>query len=102
MVFQAPNTLTVARGATFGAGAAVSDFGVGDTIALNGYQDGEVAQEVYGNDGIPHYANPAITFAYDGETLDVIQSGSVTIAAIPIGPGYKLAGFSATEVAVLA
>jgi hypothetical protein len=97
VVFQAPNTLTVELGTTFAAGAAVSDFAVGDTILLGGYQDGLLAQAIYGNDGIPHDANPSITFGYDGATLDVIQSNTATIAAIPIGPGYLLAGFSASE-----
>ncbi len=97
VVFQAPNTLTVSQGTTFGAGAAVSDFGVGDTLLLSGYEDGSLAQQIYGNNGVTHDANPSITFGYDGATLDVIQSGTATIATIPIGPGYKLAGFSAAE-----
>src|SRR5208282_4904962 len=92
IVFQAPNTLTLANGLTFAASASVSEFGVGDTIALSGYQDGILAPYIYGKDGIPHYTDPAITFSYDGETLSVIQSGAATIAAIPIGPGYDVAG----------
>jgi len=96
VVFQAPNTLTINQGTTFGASAAVSDFGVGDTIVLGGYEDGILAPYIY-HDASPHYTDPAITFAYDGETLDVIQSGATTIAAIPIGPGYDVNGFAVSE-----
>ncbi len=97
VVFQAPNTLTIDSGTTFAASAMVSDFGVGDTIVLGGYQDGILAPYIYGNDGVPHFTDPAITFGYDGETLSVIQSGTTTLETIPIGPGYTLAGFSVTE-----
>ena len=97
VVFAAPNTLTISGGTTFEVGASVSDFGVGDTIVLGGYQDGILAPYIYGNDGVPHFTDPAITFGYDGETLSVIQSGTTTIEAIPIGPGYNVAGFAATE-----
>jgi hypothetical protein len=97
IIFQAPNTLTLANGSTFEAGASVAGFGVGDTIALTGYQDGSIASIVFGNDGITHYPNPAITFGYDGNTLSVIQSGTATIQTIPIGPGYDVTGFTATD-----
>ena len=107
VVFQAPNTLTINLGTTFDA--SVTNFGVGDTIALTGYQDGELASYIYGNDGIPHYADPSITFGYDNETLSVLESGTIiasgtttvvsdmTIAAIPIGPGYNVNGFAVSE-----
>ena len=107
VVFQAPNTLTLSQGTTFSAGAEVTNFGVGDTLALTGYQDGTFASYIYGNDGVTHIADPAISFGYDGDILSVIRSsiangGATTIAAIPVGAGYVLSGFTATPLAGLA
>ncbi len=86
VVFQAPNTLKIGKGTTFGAGASIVGFGVGDTLDLTGYFD--VTQI-----GI----DQTITFAYDGNTLSVIRGGSTTLEAIAIGAGYDVTGFQATE-----
>ena len=104
IVFQTPNTLAIAAGTSFAASAAVSDFGVGDTIALTGYEDGTYASFIYGNDGVTHIADPTISLSYNGTVLSVIRSsiadgGATTIAAIPVGAGYVLNGFTATPLA---
>ncbi len=96
VVFQAPNTVDINQGAS--TNGSFVDFGVGDTIALTGYQDGPFAQEIFGNDGIPHGTDPTITFGYNGQTLDVIRGGTLTIATLAVGPGYNLNGFAATYV----
>ena len=94
VVFQAPNTVSITQGAV--TDGSFVDFGVGDTIALTGYQDGPFAQAIFGNDGIAHGADPTITFGYDGQTLDVIRGGTLAIATLAVGPGYNLNGFAAT------
>ena len=96
VVFQAPNTLDINQGVL--TNGSFVDFGVGDTIALTGYQDGALAQDIFPNDGIPHGADPTITFGYDGQTLDVIRGGTLTIATLTVGAGYDLSGFTATTV----
>ncbi len=91
VVFQAPNTLDINRGAV--TNGSFVGFGVGDTIALTGYQDGALAQDIFPNDGIPHGSDPTITFGYDGQTLDVIRGGTLTIATLTAGAGCDLSGF---------
>jgi hypothetical protein len=90
----------------------VTDFGVGDTIALTGYQDGSLAPFIYTSG--THDTDPSISFGYDDGTLNVLESGTIvasgittvvsgmTIASIPIGAGYVLSGFTATPLAGLA
>ncbi len=96
VVFQAPNTLDINQGAV--TNGSFVGFGVGDTIALTGYQDGSLAQTIFGNDGIPHGSDPTITFGYTNGTLDVIRGGTLTIAALNVGAGYDIKGFTATPV----
>ena len=96
VVFQAPNTLDINQGAV--TNGSFADFGVGDTIALTGYEDGPFAQQIFGNNGIPHGSDPTITFDYDGQTLAVIRGGTLTIATLTVGAGYELGGFTGTPI----
>ena len=98
IVFTGPNTLKINQGATFDA--AVRNFGVGDTIDLSGYQDGSLAQYIYGNDGVTHVVDPTVSVSYDGTNLVVSRgtagSGGAVLATVPVGPGYVQSGFTAT------
>jgi hypothetical protein len=75
VAFDAPNTLTLAKGTAIGS--EVRNFGVGDAFDLSGYFD---------------FSPTGVSASYDGQTVTVSSNGAA-LAAIKVGAGYDPAGF---------